>query len=101
MKLFGKRKAPSSSQAVDLLDQPKKEEEAVSSYFSSDFKPPSSSDGGSSSKAKNTANEIETLLAMESSELNAKQRRILRRHMERSGEASKENEKKDKDTKKK
>jgi len=100
MKLFGKRKSPSASQAVDPPDQPKKEEEAVSSYFSSDFKPPSSSDGGSASKANNTANEIETLLAMESSELNAKQRRIIRRHMERNGEASKENENNDKDTEK-
>lgn len=100
MKLFGKRKSPSASKVADSLDQPKKEEEAVSSYFSSDFKPPSSSDGASASKAKNTANEIETLLAMESSELNAKQRRILRRHMERNGEASKENEKNDKDTEK-
>jgi hypothetical protein len=75
----------------------------ISSYFSSDFKPPSCLEEltESSTPSRNLPNnkdtkqrdrnnpndthDIEALLAMDSSQLNAKQRRVLRRHQERMG----------------
>lgn len=79
MKLFGKR---SKKTAIVAEVKPQEvEEEAVSSYFSSDFKPPSSNTESKEDKS----HDIEKLLAMDPSELNAKQRRVLKRHTKRQG----------------
>lgn len=86
MKLFGKRKIPSAAAADEALKPVEPKEEVVSSYFSTPDKEDNSS-------GKNKEHEIEELLAMEFSELNAKQRRILKRHTKRTSVGSKEDKK--------
>ena len=92
MKLFGKRKKTTSDAATTPESaaaaastplQPTEENENVSSYFSSDFKPPSQSD---EKKSKVVDHDIEKLLAMDPASLNAKQRRVLKRHQQRNGD---------------
>ncbi len=89
MKLFGKRKKPSATLETNAAAaatpvkeaQSPAEDEKVFSYFSSDFNPLSST--GTSEKKEKVDHDIEKLLAMDPSTLNAKQRRVVRRHQQR------------------
>ena len=93
MKLFGKRKTSLTPGASDSPAQPTtpvpkpKQEEQVASYFSAGFKPPSQSQSSDNAKEEKAVDhDIEKLLAMVPSDLNAKQRRVVKRHYERSGQ---------------
>ena len=105
MKLFGKRKKASEdgiqsnpstpAKADEQQNQEQKQkqkkqqeqEEQVSSYFSAGFVPPSQTDkdgkGKLSNKDEKKEHDIDELLAMDHKELNAKQRRVLKRYHER------------------
>ena len=97
VKLFAKRKkkvaggdAAGAAAAADQSssDPPKKEEVETRqlSYFDKNFRPGSSFADKDSSKGsgKDADEEVQRLLAMEPSELNSKQRRILKRYRARS-----------------
>eukprot|EP00553_Chaetoceros_curvisetus_P005281 CAMPEP_0204618152 /NCGR_PEP_ID=MMETSP0717-20131115/4895_1 /ASSEMBLY_ACC=CAM_ASM_000666 /TAXON_ID=230516 /ORGANISM="Chaetoceros curvisetus" /LENGTH=364 /DNA_ID=CAMNT_0051631833 /DNA_START=35 /DNA_END=1129 /DNA_ORIENTATION=+ len=88
MKLFGKRKAKAALVTQPEEESPNdKQDEEVKSYFSSDFNASSSSPSVKKSRSgetkKDGGQDIKDLLKMDPSDLNAKQRRILRRHKER------------------
>lgn len=95
MKLFGKRKKTSSSAGIESSSSPHQalvksdanDDVKVTSYFSSNFKPASAcvSDTKEDNN-KDAGHDIDALLAMEPTSLNAKQRRVLRRHQKRSGQ---------------
>ena len=115
VKLFAKRKkkvaggdAAGGAAAADQSssDPPKKEEVETRqlSYFDKNFRPGSSFADKDSSKGsgKDADEEVQRLLAMEPSELNSKQRRILKRYRARSNisdEAEEADNNKDVETK--
>lgn len=107
MKLFGKRKKaseegvqsnPSTPTTTNTsststtthhhanhIQHSKESEEDinVSSYFSADFVPPSQTDDKETVKEEKKEHDIEELLNMDHKDLNAKQRRVLKRYHER------------------
>ena len=97
MKIFGKKRKSTggegdadttSSTAKSLSDQ----QEDVPSYFgSTNDAPPTKANKPSASKKPN-GDDIDALLAMDPSKLNSKQRRLVRRHEERSGKSQNQTE---------
>lgn len=99
MKLFGKRKKTSSIRNDDCGDGNHDQEEAkagasarassegacIPSYFSNDYKPPqlSTANTSTANKKGQTNNDIEKLLKLDPETLNSKQRRLIKRHKER------------------
>lgn len=100
MKIFGKRKkkalnaegtsAPSDAVQESEVVDTEKEDVRVRSYFDSNFRPSSSFADKEKGSGTDARAEIERLLAMDPSELNSKQRRILKRHKKREGETEKQ-----------
>eukprot|EP00978_Attheya_sp_CCMP212_P017730 scaffold47750_cov54-Attheya_sp.AAC.3 len=93
MKIFGKRtkKVPLEEEQKSPT-KPIVEEtnENVTSYFSPNFRPASSMEEKKAKKETDAANEIKVLLAKDQTTLNAKERRLIRRHKERTTEPNSE-----------
>eukprot|EP00559_Dactyliosolen_fragilissimus_P002336 CAMPEP_0184859820 /NCGR_PEP_ID=MMETSP0580-20130426/4803_1 /TAXON_ID=1118495 /ORGANISM="Dactyliosolen fragilissimus" /LENGTH=445 /DNA_ID=CAMNT_0027356663 /DNA_START=60 /DNA_END=1400 /DNA_ORIENTATION=+ len=91
MKIFAKRKSSSSASATSSASKATKNDNAVTdtsiSYFSENFNKKSSSIGETKGNKQQESIDAETqlkeLLTMDYSTLNAKQRRIIRRHHQR------------------